>query len=158
MIDQTTTIYEQDFYGWIQHNITLLQQGRWADIDINILIEELDGMAKRDKHELVSHLIILIAHLLKWQFQLKQLSNYRESWQGGSWQATIIEQRLQIIRQLELSPSLKPHLPEAISKAYPAAAILAVKETLLPKSTFPDTCPYSLEQLLDDEFYPEQSV
>jgi hypothetical protein len=67
---------------------------------------------------------------------------------------TIIEQRFQIARQLELSPSLKPQLQETINKAYPAAVTLAVKETRLPKSTFPNTCPYTLDQLLDDEYYP----
>lgn len=74
-------------------------------IDVELLIDELESMAKRDRHELVSHLIILIAHLLKWQFQLKQLAE--QTFQGSSWRASIIEQRMYIERQLELSPSLK---------------------------------------------------
>lgn len=154
-MNQATIIYDQDFYGWIQHNIALLRQGRWMEIDTNILMEELDSMAKRDKHELVSHFKILIAHLLKWQFQLQQLAELWQTFQGHSWRCSIIEQRDQIHSQLELSPSLRPQLQEAINKAYPAAVTLAVKETRLPKSTFPNTCPYTLDQLLDDEYYPE---
>ena len=71
-------LYETDFYRWIFHNIELLKQQRFSEIDVDLLIDELESMAKRDKRELVSHFIILIAHLLKWQFQLKQLT---EQWQ-----------------------------------------------------------------------------
>lgn len=146
-MNQATTLYDQDFYGWIQHNIALLRQGRWAEIDTEILIEELDSMGRRDRHELVSHLMILIAHLLKWQYQAEHRSR--------SWRSSIIEQRFQITRQLELSLSLKLFLEEAVKEAYPDGMDIAMKETRLPKSTFPHTCPYTLEQLFDDEFYPE---
>ncbi len=146
-MNQATTLYNQDLYGWVQHQIALLRQGRWAEIDTNILIEELDSMARRDRHELVSHLIILIAHLLKWQYQPEHRSR--------SWRNSIIEQRFQIDRQLELSPSLKPFLEEAVQQAYPDAIKLAVKETRLPKSTFPNKCPYLLNQLLEEEFDSE---
>jgi Domain of unknown function DUF29 len=145
-MNQAITLYEQDFYGWIQHHIALLRQGRWAEIDTELLIEELDGMARRDRHELVSHLIILIAHLLKWQYQAEHRSR--------SWRSSIIEQRKQVTRQLKLSPSLKPFLMDAIQEAYPDAVDIAMKETRLPKFTFPNTCPYTLEQLFDDEYYP----
>jgi hypothetical protein len=145
-MNQATTLYDQDFYGWIQHNIALLRQGRWAEIDTEILIEELDSMARRDRHELVSHLIILIAHLLKWQYQAEHRSR--------SWRSSIIEQRKQVTRQLKLSPSLKPFLMDAIQEAYPDGVDIAMKETRLPKSIFPNTCPYTLEQLFDDEYYP----
>jgi hypothetical protein len=112
-------------------------------------------MAKRDRHELISHLKILIAHLLKWEYQLQQLTDRWNSWQGGSWQATIIEQRDQIVSQLELSPSLKNELAQAVEKAYPNAVKIAAKETQLAKSTFPPICPYTLDQLLNEDFYPK---
>lgn len=136
-------LYEKDFYQWIQQNIQLLRQGRLAEIDTEILIDELENMAKSSQRELVSHLIILLAHLLKWQH-----------FQGKSWRATIDEQRIQIQAQLEESPSLTNYLAEAIDKAYPKAIKLAVKETLLPPSHFPAGCPYTLAQLLDEDFYP----
>jgi len=148
------TEYERDFDAWIQQHIALLKQGRVNEIDVDHLIEELEDMSKSDKRELTSRFKILIAHLLKWQFQLYQLSNYRESWQGGSWQATIVEQRSEIVDQLEQSPSLKRQLSESVMKAYPKAIEIAVDETGLPKSTFPETCPYTIEQLLDRKFYP----
>ncbi len=138
--------YERDFYGWIHHNIALLKRGQWADIEVDILIDELESMAKRDRRELTSRLMILIAHLLKWQFQPAKRS--------GSWQGSIDEQRLRISRQLEDSPSLKNQCFESIESAYPDALKLAIKETKLPAITFPKECPYSIEQLLDEDFYP----
>ncbi|OQW93792.1 MAG: hypothetical protein BWK79_09295 [Beggiatoa sp. IS2] len=151
----TSLLYENDYNAWIIRHIQLLQQGQFSDIDIDHLIEELEYMAKRDRHELVSHFIILLAHLLKWQFQLNQLAELLKNFHGTSWRASIAEQRLQIQRQLELSPSLKPYLTEALYKAYPKAIELAVRETQLAVSLFPTICPYSLEQTLNEEFYPE---
>jgi len=149
------TEYDRDFDAWIQQHIALLKQGRVNEIDVEHLIDELEDMGRSNKRELSSHFKILIAHLLKWQFQLRQLSNYRESWQGGSWQATIVEQRSQIADILEENPSLKRQIPKSITKAYPKAVEIAVDETNLPKSTFPDSCPYTIDQLLDRKFYPD---
>ena len=144
---ESDTLYEKDFYGWIYHHIDLLRQGKLAEIDTELLIEELEGMAKRDRRELISRLMILIAHLLKWQFQPEQRS--------GSWRGSIREQRIQIAQQLLESPSLKSHLVESIAKAYPDALELASSETGLAFSVFPTICPYQVTQLLDKEFYPD---
>jgi len=146
--------YEQNFPGWINQHIAWLKAGQFQELDIDHLIEELEGMATRDKNELVSHLVILVAHLLKWQFQLKQLNERWVEFKGSSWRASIIEQRYRVKDQLENSPSLKRLVTEAITKAYPKAVSLAAKETELPMKTFPKICPYSIAQLLDDDFYP----
>jgi uncharacterized membrane protein YidH (DUF202 family) len=139
---ETNNLYERDFYAWIMHNVKLLKFGKLSEINTDILIDELESMAKREKQELISHLIILLAHLLKLHFH------------GTSWNNTIVEQRMQIIEQLEMSPSLKAYLSEALEKAYPKAVQLAHKETKLAKESFPKDCPYLLEQILDDDFYP----
>jgi hypothetical protein len=152
---QTQSLYEKDFYAWIYHNIELVKAKKWDEIDADLLIEELESMAKRDRHELISHLAILIAHLLKWQFQFKQLSEKWQEFDGRSWKRSIIEQRDQVESQLQMSPSLKPYFDDAIQKAYSRAVKIAAKETKLPVKTFPTICPYSIEQLLDDDFYPE---
>jgi hypothetical protein len=148
------TEYELDFYGWINHNLALLKQGRLQDVDLDHLIEELEYMATQDKNTLASRFIILIAHLLKWQFQLKQLTERWENYNGSSWRGSINEQRTKISFHLENSPSLKKHLKEAVEKAYPKAVSLAIKETKLSPKVFPKTCPYSVEQLLSEDFYP----
>jgi hypothetical protein len=146
--------YELDFHGWINHNLALLKQGRLQEVDLDHLIEELEYMATQDKNTLASRFIILIAHLLKWQFQLKQLTDRWENYNGSSWRGSINEQRTKIAFHLENSPSLKKHLNDAVEKAYPKAVSLAIKETKLSPKVFPKTCPYSLEQLLNEDFYP----
>jgi hypothetical protein len=146
--------YERDFNAWIQQHITLLKQGRVNDIDVEHLILELEDMGKSNLRELESRFIILITHLFKWQFQLKQLTDRWQEFEGKSWKQTIIEQRLQIRKQLKNTPSLKSHLQNIVIEAYPYSVELATDETGLPESTFPNECPYGLEQLLDKTFYP----
>jgi hypothetical protein len=138
--------YEQDFYSWIYKNIAILKQRKFNELDVDILIDELESMAKRDIRELVSRFMILIAHLLKWQFQPANRSS--------SWNGSICEQRIRIVKQLKESPSLKNQLTDAIQSAYSDALKIAVKETALAIKTFPSTCQYSIEQLLDEDFYP----
>jgi len=139
--------YEKDFYVWLMTNVELLRQRRLTEIDVNNIAEELESMGKRDKRELLSRLKVLLMHLLKWQFQKNKRSK--------SWKSTINEQREQVDLVLIDSPSLKYQLIEKLQGAYRLALKAAINETNLPKKTFPDCCPYSLEQVLDDDFYPE---
>lgn len=147
--------YEQDFHRWIEHHIVLLKEGRFNEIDAEHLIEELEDMGKSNLRELRSRFVVLIAHLLKWEYQLKQLQNRWENYVGGSWISTISGQRVHISGILKQNPSLKRLLSEVIVDAYPDALELAIEETGLQKSTFPTECPYTIEQLLDKKFYPE---
>jgi len=139
-------LYEQDFYYWLEQTVNLLKQGRLSEINTEILIDELESMAKRDRRELLSRLVILLTHLLKWQHQ----PTHRSS----SWRGSIIEQRYQIKKQLEDSPSLKNQLTSLIAKAYPDAIKLAQAETGIATKHFPKTCEYTINQIASDEFYP----
>ena len=148
-------VYNQDFQQWIEHHISLLKEGRFNEIDAEHLIEELEDMGKSNLRELESRFVVLIAHLLKWEYQFKILQNRWDSYTGNSWKGTIIVQRNEILKLLKHNPSLKRFLPETIVKAYPDALESAVEETGLPESAFPTECPYTIEQLLDKKFYPE---
>ncbi|WP_069471923.1 DUF29 domain-containing protein [Candidatus Marithrix sp. Canyon 246] len=139
-------LYEKDFYGWLEHTINLLKQGRLSELNTEILLDELESMAKRDRRELLSRLVILLAHLLKWQYQPTHRSN--------SWRGSIVEQRYKIEKQLEDSPSLKNQLETLMIKAYPDAVKLAKAETGLATSQFATACEYTIKQILLDEFYP----
>jgi len=139
-------LYEQDLFAWTQQQVNLLTHQRWHELDVENLIDELEGMARRDRREMINRLIILIAHLLKWKFQPDH--------QSGSWRGSIQEQRLQPNGLLEDSPSLHQQFIESLEKAYPQAVKLASKETELPTTKFPNECPYELAQLLDEDFLP----
>ena len=143
----TVNSYDQDFYAWTLHNADLIRQGRFAEMDALQIAEELESMGKRDKRELISRFKVLIMHLLKWSFQPEKRSK--------SWEQTIDEQREQINLILMDSPSLKYQLIARINDTYPLALKAAMKETNLPLKTFPTICPYSVEQILNEAFYPD---
>jgi hypothetical protein len=149
-----STLYEQDFDRWARAQADLLRQGKPQDLDIEHLIEELEDMGKGSLRELESRFIVLMAHLLKWQLQLHTLAEQWKAFEGKSWRKTIIEQRTQLNFLLDKVPSLKASLELAREEAYPAARRLAIKETGMPPETFPTQCPYSIDQLLDEDFFP----
>jgi hypothetical protein len=148
------TLYQSDYEAWAKRHVELLRARRFTEMDIEHLLDELSDMSKSERRELESRLLILIAHLLKWEYQYPVLSEQWREFDGRSWRATIVEQRKQLAVLLRQSPGLKSVLDETISIAYPDAVDLASKETRLPAATFPAHCPYSAEQVLEDDFYP----
>ncbi|WP_295882692.1 DUF29 domain-containing protein [uncultured Thiohalocapsa sp.] len=151
------TLYQTDYAAWARRHVELLRAGRFAEMDIEHLLDELGDMSKSERRELESRLLVLIAHLLKWEYQYPVLSDQWREFDGRSWRNTIVEQRKQLAVLLRQSPGLKPVVGEAIAAAYPDARDLASKESRLPPETFPADCPYSAEQLLQDDFYPGPS-
>lgn len=103
-------------------------------------------MGKQQPQELRNRPRILLAHLLKWEYQ----PQYR----SRSWLAMIRVQRRDIVRLLEDNPSLKPYLDEAVKEAYENAKDLAMGETNLPLIIFPLECSYNLAEIFDNYFYP----
>jgi hypothetical protein len=139
--------YDKDFYSWTQEQAELLKHGRFAELDIENLIEEVETMGRSEKRELESRLTVLLLHLLKWKYQ--------EVRRGRSWQLSIDEQRIQFSRTLKDNPGLKPKLDEMISDAYKLAVIQASRETKISKSVFPELCPWTLEQFIEEGYYPD---
>ena len=138
--------YEQDFYIWLTENARFLREKNLAKIDIEHLAEELEAMSRREKRELISRLTVLMAHLLKWEYQSIKRSK--------SWQNTILEQRMDIDELLEDSPSLRYEIEHKMVLAYKKAILNAENETGIDKKTFPQSCPFSIEALLDKNFLP----
>jgi hypothetical protein len=147
-------LYHTDFHAWIARQADLLRAGRVGDIDTAHLAEELEDMGKSNGRELQSRLVILVAHLLKWRFQLHDLAERWREFEGKRWRDTIIEQRAQISGLLEDSPSLQAGAEDALARAYPKARSLALKQTGLPEHSIPTDCPFRLDSVLDDDFFP----
>lgn len=139
-------LYEKDFYAWANEQAALLRAGKLGLADIENIAEEIESMGRSEKRELASRLTVLLLHLLKWQFQ--------PSLRGASWEATILVQRIKLADHLTDNPSLKPRLLDATAGAYRLASIQAAAETGMNRTTFPPTCPWSSEQLLDQDFWP----
>ena len=139
-------LYAADFFAWTQRQAKLLRERRWDDLDLENLVEEVESVGRSDKREIRSRLVVLLAHLLKWKVQPGARSN--------SWSATIREQRREIARVVEDSPSLQRYPAEHVYDEYNGALLLASKETGIALDLFPETCPFSVAQVLDPDFMP----
>jgi hypothetical protein len=120
----------------------------WAALDLAHLVEEIEDLGNEQRHAVESHLRILLAHLLKWVYQPQRRQR--------SWRVSIGNARAEIAQRLRTSPSLHGQLPKLLGWAYPKARRLARDETDLSLATFPELCPWSPEQLLDEDFLPEE--
>ena len=142
--------YERDLVAWALENAALLREGRLNEIDAAYIAEELEDLGKSERRALGSHLRNLVMHLLKWQFQ--------PGLRSGSWRSSINNARAEIAEILEDSPSLGPTAAQLLAKGYGLARKNAIAETGLPRDIFPEANPYSLDQVLSEDFWPGDSV
>ncbi|NEP22275.1 MAG: DUF29 domain-containing protein [Moorea sp. SIO1F2] len=139
--------YTKDFNSWTQQTAQLLREGRWQEIDLENLIEEVEDLGKSERRGITSQLIRLLLHLLKWQYQHQRRSD--------SWLDSITDARTQIELAIEDSPSLRSYPAEQLEQSYQRARRKAAQQTGMSVSVFPEACPYSLELILDQDWLPE---
>ncbi len=138
------TLYNQDYYQWLIQTSQLLREKKFTQLDLENLIEEIESLGKSEKRAISSNLIIVILHLLKWRYQPEKRSN--------SWKSSIREHRRRIQELVTDSPSLQNYLPEILADCYLAAKKQASDETGLSVVAFPEECPFSLAESLDEDF------
>jgi hypothetical protein len=147
-VEGLADLYETDETAWLEAMAELAAQRRATEMDYDHLAEYLTDMARRDRREVRSRLVVLITHLLKWEYQQKERSR--------SWRLTIANQRLELKQMLD-SKTLRRHAQDVLADAYGDSVKLAAIETGLPNSTFPAQCPYSLTQIEREPVEGEQS-
>ena len=106
-------------------------------------------MRARDRRALASHLENLLVHLLKWRYQPAGRQT------GHSWADSIQEARTQLAEGLNDAYVDSPQFHDSTVRRYRAARRAASHQTRLPLATFPQTCPWTLTQILDADFWPE---
>jgi hypothetical protein len=141
--------YLVDFNSWIHQTVQLLRQRQWHEIDVEHLIEEIEELGKSERRAIASQLTRLLLHLLKWQYQPQRRSD--------SWLDSITDARTQIDLAIEDSPSLKNYPLEQLKDSYQRARRQASKQTSIQIAVFPEDCPYLLEQILDEDWLPQES-
>jgi Domain of unknown function DUF29 len=145
--DERQSLYERDFCLWLEQQAALLREGRFDELDLANLVEEIEALTRRDRKAIKNNLVALLTHLLKHQFQPEQRSS--------GWRGSILEHRRRLRDDFEESPSLRPHATEVFMRAYADAREQASTETGLPLRSFPKSSPYTLEQILDPKFLPD---
>lgn len=135
-------LYDRDFYAWTQEQADAIRRRSVNELDWENLQEEVESMGKQARSKLLSHLIVLLQHLLEWRFQ--------DSRRTRSWALTVKEQRVRTEHHLRDNPSLKPLMDEVLAEAYEVAVIRAARETKLPLEIFPKANPFTFEAAMEE--------
>jgi hypothetical protein len=137
----SSSLYDQDFVLWSKETARAITEGRWSDIDRAALADEVESLGKHDRREAGGRLAVIVTHMLKLKYQpQKQQTRNRR--------VAITEQQDRLALVLNDSPSLRAQLPELLATYYRSARRKAAWQTKLRLDTFPETCEWSVEQVL----------
>ena len=138
--------YDSDFHLWSQTQAAAIRKGKFAEIDLENVAEEIESLGLSDKRAIRSRLEVLLTHLLKWEFQQDK--------RNGSWSGSINEARRGIKKLIADSPSLKGFPAQVLAEEYETAKEIAAEETGLSEGAFPIVCPYSIADVMTKGFFP----
>jgi hypothetical protein len=147
-------LYDADFYAWATQQAATLRQLQASQsslpLDFENLIEEIDGLAKRQLSAVRSQLKRVIVHYLK-------LEHSPSVEPRKKWRLSIIDAQDTIDEDWTpaISRACAPALPQIYRKARRvAAAELDINDEPEAAASLPETCPYTLDQLLDETWRP----
>jgi hypothetical protein len=143
----TEPLYDTDFYQWTQTQAAALRAKDVAALDLEHLAEEIESLGKRDRRAVESYLEVILLHLLKWAYQPER--------RGRSWEKSLLQARHRLAKLLRDNPSLQNQVSEFLNDGYAYALRLTAVEMSLPLTTFPETCPWTGGQVLEEDFWPE---
>jgi Domain of unknown function DUF29 len=146
LVQNTSDRYDTDYNLWLEETIAQIQCGDLANVNVEHLIEELEGLAGRDRRELESRLQVLLEHILK-RVYINSASDNR------GWEITIRTQRQELSRLLKQSPSLKHYFDQEFDAVY-RDALNTVREDY-PSTNFPDAWQFSsdIDAMLEENFW-----
>ena len=141
-----TDLHDQDFYAWSKGQADLLRAGRFAELDLAHLIEEIDDLGESLKRSVRSRIRTTMEHFLKLEHSPAQEPR-------GGWYDTILGQRSDLLD--ELTPSLRREVESALPALYErarqnAATSLRKHGEHAAADALPTTCPYTLDQIAGD--------
>ncbi|MDX2181844.1 MAG: DUF29 domain-containing protein [Bryobacteraceae bacterium] len=146
-VKPNTKLFSDDYVAWAEETARFIREGLWDEIDREILLEEVHGLASVPRMECDNRLSVLICHLLKWRYQGER--------RGNSWRRTIQAQRVSLRKLLRRSPTLRAEFDSAVTDAFPVGRLKALNEMNAPDERIPEEPVFTAEQVLDDNYYPE---
>ncbi|MCL6753938.1 DUF29 family protein [Nostoc sp. CCCryo 231-06] len=141
-------LYEIDEHLWLEETIKLLKANHLEELDLENLIEELEKLGRRDKAKVASLLEQIIRHLLLLQYWTEE-SQYN----SGHWKAEIRSFRNQLKRNL--ATDLYEYLEKELTSIYDDALGYVIDKTEGKLDNLPQSCTYTLKQLLDINYLPK---
>jgi hypothetical protein len=142
------TLYERDFYQWVQETTEKLKTKDFDHVDLENLIEEIESLGRSERSEVYNRLATLLEHLLKRMFvDMPQEFN--------GWENTIREQRKRLKRVFKVSPSLKNYFTEIFDEAFVDALEEIRKEKGYRLVKFPDVWQFNrdIDSMLNVDFW-----
>lgn len=131
--------YEVDFSAWSAAQAAALQEGRFGDLDIVNLVDEVESLGRSEYDAFVSAIEIVLVHMLKWDAQPEKRT--------PSWVASIVEHRRRVDRRLRDNPSFKARIQDAVQRAFEVATAKAAGETNLPLEAYPEQNPFDWDAI-----------
>ncbi len=148
----SSDLYDHDYYAWIQDQVRALRARRIEDLDWENVAEEIEDLGKSERRGIKSQMARLVEHLLKLKYARGILRRYN----AKGWQLSVKGARTAIRHLLDESPSLRPQLAEMLIQAYEIGRIDAQREARVPDSAIPESSPWTVEQVMDDNFVPSR--
>jgi hypothetical protein len=140
-------LYELDYLAWYEKTLEQLKNNDSNELDLESLSEVLENLVRDTKRSGESYLRQIIIHLLLIEYWESEKIN------RCHWAAEIINFRSEL--ETDMTTNLKKHLDLVKENIYQKALKYVTKKTELNKTLFPIQCPYSLEQLLNDDWFPQ---
>jgi hypothetical protein len=139
-------LYDEDFYAWSRQQAGFLRERRFAELDLEHLIEEVDDLGGALKRSVRSRIRTIVEHLLKLEHSPAQDPR-------GGWYDTIIGQRSDLLD--EFTPSIRREIEPEFAGLYDRARRAAAESPRkhhepTAADALPGTCPYSLDQIIGD--------
>ena len=142
-------LYEQDYCQWLEFTVQQLRSGHFNAVDWENLIEEIEDMGRSEKRALASLLTKLFEHLLKLAYWETE-----RAYNANKWKSKITTFRVQIKKLIKQSPSLKPYLAEIFTECYLDGRKIISRLTGFTIDVFPSDAIASIEQVLDEDWFP----
>jgi hypothetical protein len=133
--------------AWHEKTLAQVKNNNLTALDLEGLSEVLENLVRDIKRSGESYLKQIIIHLLLIEYWESEKINHRH------WSAEIINFRDELER--DMTANLGKHLEKKRENIYQKSLKYVVMKTGLNKEIFPHQCPYSLEQLLDDNWFPD---
>ena len=142
------TNYETDVVAWAKEQAGFVRSGRFDQLDLEHIAEEIEDVGKNEQRELASRMAVLLAHLLKWEHQPARRSK--------SWQYTLTTQRKEVAYVISEAPSLRTKFSDErwLDIVWSKAKSQAESETGLDIDTFPEVCPWPISDVLSEGWLP----